>query len=155
MIETWYKRPRGNVAYTRRVLEVMRDLAVRYTRDSALRSIAAQLAQTPDPVSSAFALCKSRIKYTPDPEGIEDIRSPYRTIVLGEGGDCDDMATAGACLLKLLGHAPALRAIAWRAPDFTHVYAIADARRAPLVFDVTAPRLGAEMKFNRKLDLQL
>lgn len=144
-IETNYKRARGNNAFTAQMLGIMRELVHDYLRDGDLIKLATTLRGTSrqSTLENLFLYLKTRIKYVDDRPNREDIRSARRTVLYGEGGDCDDMAVAAATMLKILGFPAMFRAVQWRLPEFTHVYAVTYLNGNEVAFDLTEDRLGA------------
>lgn len=156
-VVTKYERPLGNTAFTGRVLEVMRDLALKYVRDPDVNRAAGMLAGVSglDTLFRDFRYLKGRIRYVPDPPGIEYIASARRTIVYGEPGDCDDMSVAVATLLRAQGFPVWFRAIAYRVSEFTHVYCITADNGRLIPFDLTLDSLGIERPHHKHMDLQV
>jgi len=71
------------------------------------------------------------VRYVPDPAGVELLHDP-RLIARGIAekkqvyGDCDDMSTYLAALLKSVGLSPVLRAVGYDRRPFSHVYVMCD-----------------------------
>lgn len=59
------------------------------------------------------AAVKQRIKYRPDPVGLEWVQDPAVTWAVTMSGDCDDQAVLAGALLGALGHHVAPVAVQW------------------------------------------
>lgn len=157
-IVTKYSRPAGNTPFTARVLNIMRDLVMKYVADPDILDLSNRLTTINNPAKTLardFAFLKARIAYVPDPPGIEYIASPRRTIVYGEPGDCDDMSVAAGALLRSQGFPVAFRAIAYRVPEFTHVYTMVRISGKWIPFDLTLNQLGIQRPHHKEMNLIL
>lgn len=155
---TKYPRPRGNLNFTKAVLLVMAGQVFKCRGDGDLKALAGRLEAPGFPVATVgrdFRYLKGRIPYKDDPRGIEWIASARRTVLYGEGGDCDDLSVASATVLMMQGIPCFFRAIAYRVPEFTHVYTVARVGKREIPFDLTLDRVGQERIFKRNIDLEL
>lgn len=126
----------------------MQRLTARDARDPATKWIGDQLAQARF-AREAFWYTVRAIPYVTDPGRVvcienqctklpKDaeflIRPAYTLSRRIVGGDCDDMSMAVAALLRRQGIKCWFKTIAWRCPEFTHVYVVAeiDGRMMPL-----------------------
>lgn len=101
--------------------------------DPALRDQAAQ-AMSGCPKGEKACYCYAclawvnrMVRYVPDPNGIETVHDP-RIIAAGIRnktqvyGDCDDLSTYLAALLKTIGLSPVFRAVGYDGHPYSHVY---------------------------------
>lgn len=111
-------------------LYLMRDLARRDSKEADIVDLAKQLrgSKDIDTVHNVWSYMVDKYPYQSDPDDHEFVNAPIHTLS-GEYNkqypyrDCDDLATAFACLLKAAGLSRQyFKAIAWRKNDFTHVY---------------------------------
>lgn len=135
MNPTYYYQPPGDGG-TYRTLQIMAQLARQAAVDPSIRDRAAQLISGcgRDYRCQDFALMgwvSSRMRYVNDPEHVETINHPVTWTerrIRQNGfvyGDCDDMSTYLASLLKAVGHNPTLTAIArFKDQPFHHVYIV-------------------------------
>lgn len=63
---------------------------------------------------------QSSIQYVRDPDGVELVATPEKTIEQRQG-DCDDQSTLLAALLKSVGHPARFMAIGMKGNPFSHV----------------------------------
>lgn len=79
----------------------------------------------------------ARVKYWQDVEGVETIQSPIVTLQRGMG-DCDDMATLAATLLRAAGVKPYIVLMGYDGADYpTHVCCAAAYSNGLCVIDST------------------
>lgn len=71
-------------------------------------------------VAALHEFVRDYIRYTLDPDGIELIQTPVKTLELQQG-DCDDKSTLLAALLKAGGHPARFVAVGMNGDDFSHV----------------------------------
>lgn len=120
---------------TRRTLEAMSALARQWAmqpivRDAALAAIRGAGARAHQPLAEAraiFRYVRDRVRFTQDPIGTEWVQSPRVTLET-LSGDCDDMATLTAAMLRSVGIPSRFRAVAVdrsRPRSFSHVLTIA------------------------------
>ncbi len=64
---------------------------------------------------------RDKIRYVMDPDGLEMLRSPEKTLEAGNG-DCDDKSILEAALLISIGHPARFVAIALEPDNFCHVF---------------------------------
>jgi hypothetical protein len=81
------------------------------------------------PFDTAFKLWEfmQQYDYVADPDEYEFVKAPRHTLSREHDDeypyrDCDDMTTAYACLLAAAGIESYVKAIAWRLPQYTHIY---------------------------------
>lgn len=127
----------NGAAGVRQTLKTMAGLANGALLDPAIRDqAAAAIAGCPkgDKRCQCYALMiwvNRKVRYVPDPRGIETVHDP-RLIARGIAsrkqvyGDCDDLSTYLAALLKTVGFAPTLRAVGYDGNPFQHVYVCCD-----------------------------
>jgi len=106
-----------------RTLFKMQELALRDKDSKMIQQIVKQF-KSCCKVKEAFNFVSSTIEYVSDPPGMEYVRAPIHCLA-EKKGDCDDMSTLFACLLKAMDIPVAFKAIAWRRYEFTHVYCLA------------------------------
>lgn len=69
-----------------------------------------------------YAFIKDNVRYAHDPDGIEQIALPNRTLHEGKG-DCDDMAILAASLFLAMGFKPRLYVVrTGRNPEWNHIF---------------------------------
>lgn len=114
------------VAGVGQTIAVMRRLARRDMSDPAVKRIVNSCKKSRDlaTVECIYNWVINNVTYKSDPKRIELVIAPKRVIEEFHDGDCDDMATLLACLLKSAGYDVAFKTIAWRVQDYTHVYLI-------------------------------
>lgn len=110
-------------------LREMRDYARASVRapDQKVRTLALDLVRLlPErnwfaEICALHAFVRDRIRYVRDPEGVELVQQPEKTLEFGQG-DCDDKVTLLASLLTAIGHPAELVAVGFRGgPPFEHV----------------------------------
>lgn len=105
----------------------MRDFVRASRRDYHIRKVAERIiADVPEKdwcgqARAIHAFVRDRITYILDPDGVEMVRSPAKTLEAGSG-DCDDKATLAAALLIAVGHPARLVAVGNTPGDLTHVF---------------------------------
>lgn len=128
-----------------RALAIMRELCRKYYRNPAIQAIARRFRGRTqrETIARVFAHVLATMRYAPDPPNTELIVSPKHTI-LGpwDVGDCDDLTLKLGTLLAALGFPVSWKVIAWRKPDYTHVYALVFSGRRWLPLDPTAGKTG-------------
>lgn len=73
---------------------------------------------------------QSRMRYSRDPEGYEQLQDPVlmvKDIQNGEAqGDCDDMALLAVTLLLAIGHTPSFRVVRYSGDSgpYEHIYVV-------------------------------
>lgn len=141
-------------AYTKTVLDEMLRLVPSGMNDPTVRNIANRLRRGSDmeTLGRDFEYLQSRIPYKKDPPTVERIYSAKYTVGRGYGEDCDGMSVAIATVLTLQNIPWFFRAIAWRKPEFSHVYTVAVVNGKQIPFDLTLASLGDERNFFNKLD---
>jgi hypothetical protein len=124
----------------RQTLAIMAQLANGALLDPAIRDqAAAAIAGCPkgDRRCQCYALMiwvNRKVRYVPDPRGIDTVHDP-RLIARGIAnrkqvyGDCDDLSTYLAALLKTIGFAPVFRAVGYDGDPFQHVYVCCEGLR--------------------------
>lgn len=150
---TTYARAAGDTAFATQVLEVMREITVDYIGNRGLEDYLKKKLGDVATVPQIFEFLKGKIFYLPDAPGIEEIRSPLKTIIDNTGGDCDDMSVAAATVLKMYGYAAKFRAVQWRTDKYTHVYVVTIIGGVEVPFDLTQHKLGEEYIFTKGLEL--
>lgn len=92
---------------------------------TAVRALAARIGSS---LRAVFDYLVGHVRFLEDPRGIESVRHPDHMIreILQAGstaGDCDDMATLGAAILRALGFQPCFIVVSARASgEFHHVF---------------------------------
>lgn len=150
-----YKAPDGNYPYARAVLAEMENLVTQGMKDPLVQSIAQSLtgASWSDTLENDFVYLKKRVPYIQDPPDIERITSARLTVGKGMGEDCDGQSVAVATVLALQGIPSKFRVIAWRKPEFTHVFTVAypgDPRET--ILDLTQDRINKTYPYKTFLD---
>lgn len=87
------------------------------------RSLVSNCSQK-DYVCEAIALhrfVRDSIRYVQDPNGVELVQEPQKTLEFGTG-DCDDKATLLAAMLEAIGHPTRFRVVGTEPGVFSHVY---------------------------------
>lgn len=119
--------PNGT-AGTRETLRIMRGYARAAVRspDQFIRHTALNIIQNIAPrnwtgeVKAIHAYVRDNIRYVQDPDGIELVQTPEKTLELG-AGDCDDKSTLLAALLIATGHPAQFVAVGMNGESFSHV----------------------------------
>lgn len=94
--------------------------------------------------------CRAHIKYTPDPFGIERIRSPYQTLRdKNQGVDCEDYVILLSCILSSNHVAHKLRVTDYDGTGWSHIYIVVG---NDIVLDAVSPLFGFEEPFVKKKD---
>lgn len=82
--------------------------------------------------AALLSFVNRKIQYVRDPSGVEALHDPvtfYETRLrkgLPVFGDCDDMSTYLAALLKSVGHTPEFRVISRNGQFYHHVHVVSD-----------------------------
>ena len=86
--------------------------------------------------SALFQFVRDRIRFTRDPVGVEWLQAPRHTLTL-LAGDCDDMATLLAAMLRTVGIPARFRAVALEPNSnrYSHVYVVASVKGQDLPLD--------------------
>jgi len=105
-----------------RTLFKMQELALRDSTAPMIEKLAKQFKGCCK-IKEGYDLVTKLVQYENDPRGMEYVRAPIHCLQ-EKKGDCDDMATLFACLMKALDIPVAFKAIAWRRYEFTHVYCL-------------------------------
>jgi transglutaminase-like putative cysteine protease len=71
-------------------------------------------------MTALHAFVRDQIRYVRDPEGIESVATPEKTLQLGQG-DCDDKSTLLAALLMSVGHPVRFVAVGMGGGPLSHV----------------------------------
>lgn len=109
-------------------LRIMRDLARASLKNPAqvIRNQALSIVQNvaarnySGEVNALQGWVRDRIRYVQDPDEIELVQTPEKTLELGQG-DCDDKATLLASLLLAIGHPARFVAVGFQGDAFSHV----------------------------------
>lgn len=117
--------PAGTAATLRHMREFVR-IALRDSnqtvRLTALRLIGGvPQRQWMNEIRELHRFVRDQVRYTRDPDGMELVQSPEKTLELRQG-DCDDKSTLLAALLKSVGHPAQFVAVGFRGQPFSHVY---------------------------------
>jgi transglutaminase-like putative cysteine protease len=126
-VET-YNIPEGidGVAATLRIMKKAANDSLTTDKSGTILLLARQLFSSLEQrdwkseVSALHEFVRDYIRYTQDPDGIELIQTPVKTLELQQG-DCDDKSTLLAALLKAGGHPARFRAVGMDGEDFSHV----------------------------------
>lgn len=105
-----------------RTLFKMQELALRDSTAQMITKLTKQF-KSCCKIKEAYNLVTEIVQYENDPRGMEYVRAPIHCLQERKG-DCDDMATLYACLMKAMDIPVAFKAIAWRRYEFTHVYCL-------------------------------
>jgi len=135
---------------TRKTLDNMRRLADEGSRDLAVRGTAASVVRSSgapphNPLAQTQALfeyVRDCIFFLSDPAGTEWLQSPRYTLASG-AGDCDDRATLLASMLRSIGITSQFKVVAVdpaRRDTFSHVYLVANVMGRPVALDPTYPQ---------------
>jgi hypothetical protein len=84
--------------------------------------------------ASMLSWVKRKMRFVPDPAGVEALHDPRmiaRAIEDGRDvyGDCDDFSVYLASLLAAIGRKPILRAVGYNGRPYQHVYVVCDGMR--------------------------
>jgi len=123
-------------AGTLQTLHVMRELVREGSKDVNVREAALKAVRHVAPrdyvgeVRALFGAVQRGIRFTRDPVDVETLQAPRYTLAIG-AGDCDDMTTLLAAMIRSVGHGVKLaaRAIGTNPATpavFRHVYLVAD-----------------------------
>ena len=144
-------------------VQIMSTLRDEWKKSVEVRGIVADIVRgipqdSPAAVADAvYQYIRSRVRYTPDVNGVETLQAPMVTLQLGIG-DCDDMALLAATLLEAAGYATGWWLLGYTttdAPEHIAVYMPVTGGYAACVdctintFVEKSPLLGA--KFNKIL----
>jgi hypothetical protein len=142
--------PSDNYGYANAVLRAMQEMTAKGIEDSNVKTIAKKLQGKTDldTLRNDWTYLKRRVRYTPDPPDKERITSARFTIGHGVPEDCDGLSVAAASLFALQDIPADFAAIAWRKPEFSHVYVTARVNNKAVPFDLTLPNLGDEHKYH-------
>lgn len=122
-------------------VKIIRALANQFKKDIRLRELAGDIVRpyrkNVDKIEAVFDWIKANVKYVRDIEGIETIHTPYKILRQGYG-DCDDLATISATLLKAVGY-KVFYVVTSNRPDkkFNHIFLIVTDGRQKYIFDPT------------------
>src|ERR1700747_89427 len=72
-------------------------------------------------ITALHAFVRDHIRYVNDPDELELLQTPEKTLEL-RAGDCDDKSILMASLLRSIGYAARYRAVGTRPGIFEHVY---------------------------------
>lgn len=89
-------------------------------------------------VRALHAFVRDRIRYVSDPEDVELLQTPEKTLEL-RAGDCDDKSILLASLLKSINHPCRYRAVGTQPGIFEHVYVETKIRDFWLPLETTEP----------------
>jgi len=114
---------------TLQTLKLMRTIIRQYKANPAVIQLARSLVANLPPknysaeVGAVFQLVRDQIRYTLDPNGVEQLQTPDVTLQYGTG-DCDDKVILLASLLESLGHPTRSIAIKQQGDtdEYSHVY---------------------------------
>lgn len=150
--------PSGD-AGTRKTLGLMQQLAVDGSKDLAVREAAIAalnraFAPAHNPAAALkaiFTFVRDRIRFVPDPVGVQAIQSPRATLAF-RAGNCAQRATLFVALARSVGIPAELRfrviAAHPRFPrSFSHVYPVARLGGAWVGFDPTYPNNPAGFEY--------
>lgn len=106
-------------------LAKMKELAIRDSSHPMITQIAKDIncCSVHIVAKKTFDMIVSLIRYVSDPKNEEYVRAPIHCLK-EQQGDCDDMSTLFACIMKALNIPVMFKAIAWRRYEFTHVYCL-------------------------------
>jgi transglutaminase-like putative cysteine protease len=113
---------------TAQTLRIMRDFARASLRNPAqtVRGMALSITQGVDArnylgeLRACQGWVRDNIRYVQDPEDIELVQTPEKTLEFG-AGDCDDKSTLLAALLLSIGHPARFVAVGFDGDPFSHV----------------------------------
>lgn len=71
-------------------------------------------------IRACHEFVRDRIRYVMDPEDLELVATPEKTLQYGQG-DCDDKSTLLAAMLKSINHPARFVAVGIRGESFSHV----------------------------------
>ena len=112
----------------RATLKRMRDLVNAAKADATIYDLARQIIRGepekdyPREARAVQAWVQQHIRYTRDPDDLESLQEPSKTVELGQG-DCDDQAMLVAALLASIGARTRFHAIGAEPGVFSHVFA--------------------------------
>ena len=115
------------VAGTEATLDLMARVVRTYRKNDELRETARDIiAIVPNKgyaqeARLLFYFVRDEIRYTRDPNGVEMIQTPDKTLALGHG-DCDDMAVLLATMLESVGHPTRFFAAGFFGEPISHVW---------------------------------
>lgn len=88
-------------------VKLIKALVEQYKKDIRIRELAGSIVRpfrsNKNKIKAIFKWIKKNIKYVRDIDGIETLHTPYKILRQGYG-DCDDLATLSASLLKAVGY---------------------------------------------------
>ena len=130
---------------------VMQKEALKGARDLEVRNLATEITKdipqgdySSEMLALYYWVCQN-IRYVRDPQGVEWVQSPRKTIEF-RSGDCDDMATLIAAMLMALGNQAEFAVVAFGAvPVWSHVYAQVPTKQGKITLDPVANRMTEEM----------
>lgn len=115
------------VAGIEATLATMGAIVREYRRNPEVRGVALEILESVESknyVGEARALfhyVQRTIRYTQDPDGVEWVQTPDKTILIGHG-DCDDMATLLATMLASVGKPTRFVAAGFNGGPIEHVW---------------------------------
>lgn len=101
---------------------------------------------------NVWAFVKKNIRYTPDANGHERVKSPG-ALFAERRGDCKSFSIAVVAILRALGYEAKYRFVSYEPGDVTHVYVIAQGVRSYII-DSVHSRFDDEVPFFRKKDIE-
>ncbi|MDR0927223.1 MAG: transglutaminase-like domain-containing protein [Ignavibacteria bacterium] len=107
-------------------VDYMWNYALRDTAENAVKKLVKALngKRDIDTIYNIYTWVWNNVKYENDPPDREMITAPIHFVNGNRTtGDCDCMTTLLVCLLESAGYDCAIKVIAWRLDEFTHVYA--------------------------------
>ena len=107
-------------------VDYMWNYALRDTKETLVKKLVRQLKGKNDheTIRNIYNWVWQNVEYKLDPADREMITSPIHYVNGNRRtGDCDCMTTLLVCLLETAGFDCAIKVIAWRIYDYTHVYA--------------------------------
>ncbi len=126
-VETFIGSIPDGVAGIEATLAAMGQIVREYRRNPEVRNVALDiitLVPSKDYAAEAnaiFRYVQSEIRYTQDPDGVEWVQTPDKTMQFGHG-DCDDMATLLASLLASIGKPTRFVAAGFYGGPIEHVW---------------------------------
>lgn len=150
-------------------MQLMKSYVLEYANNPQIKQIVNKLSVSGtcnakmQTMKNIFNFVVDTIRYTPDPNGVELVKSAKHTILGNmKYGDCDDLSVALATLYKSLGLNVWFRAVAWKRASgnaFTHVYVVIELPCGKFVMpcdpSMGKKGFGNEVTYFRKMDVKI
>lgn len=125
--KSWIRYTTQKNATVHDTLDLIVDFVIQYSHDGFAMEVVRKLSPVTDKnkfLRDLFDYYCRNVEYLLDPEGIEQVYTPARTIYEGKG-DCKKAAIFLASVLKAAGIEPVLKHVYYSGNDiYTHIYVI-------------------------------